>query len=284
MKIKIIYIIVIMLIVTILSCNNNIKKEDDNSIIAKIGENYLYYNQIFIPNNITDTAEFIKNETNKWIKNQLLYIEAVKYLPKEEKEAIEPLINDYKQQLYINSYIDLYVKTKLDTIVTNNEVFEYYNKNKIFYKLPENIVKAIFIKIPANAPKINKIENLLKSKKEKDVEKLNIYCAKYAEKFDDFKGNWVEFSEVLKLIPNQIENSTSTLKNKHILTSKDSLYYYFIDIYDYKLEKDTTPLIFVKNEIIEQISKKKKKDIIKKLEYDLMKDNENKKTIEILNK
>jgi len=273
-----------MLIVTILSCNNNIKKEDDNSIIAKIGENYLYYNQIFIPNNITDTAEFIKNETNKWIKNQLLYIEAVKYLPKEEKEAIEPLINDYKQQLYINSYIDLYVKTKLDTIVTNNEVFEYYNKNKIFYKLPENIVKAIFIKIPANAPKINKIENLLKSKKEKDVEKLNIYCAKYAEKFDDFKGNWVEFSEVLKLIPNQIENSTSTLKNKHILTSKDSLYYYFIDIYDYKLEKDTTPLIFVKNEIIEQISKKKKKDIIKKLEYDLMKDNENKKTIEILNK
>ena len=281
-----VYKLSVFLLITLfflVSCKTNESENIKTNPVANVNGVFLYNEDIYIPENITDTAGYIDEFTDKWIQDKLIYNEAVKNLPNETKEEFNNLVQDYKSQLYLNAYKELYIKQKLDTNVMNSEIIKYYNDNIGQYKLSQNIVKAIYIRIPRKAPKVYKVRNWLKSNKPGDLEKLNTYCAQYSDKFDDFQGDWILFDDVLNFFPKKITNQASVLKYRKLFETRDSTFYYYIDVDDYKLVNDTTPVIFVKNEIIDDIIKQRKKELIKTMKQNLFEDAKSKNEIEFFN-
>jgi len=266
------------------SCKTNESENENLNPVARVSNDYLYTEDIYIPESIEDTNSYVNEFSDNWIQDKLIYNEAIKNLPNQTKYEYNKLVEDYKNQLFLNAYKELYIKQKLDTNVSNSEILEYYKKNIGEYKLTDNIVKAIYIKIPVKAPKVYKVRNWLKSNKPEDLEKLNTYCTQYSNKFDDFQGDWILFNDVLQFFPKKISNQNSVLKYKHLLETRDSSFYYYIDVDDYKLAQDTTPVIFVKNEIIDDIIKIRKRELINRMKQDLYDDAKNKKEIEFFNK
>jgi len=263
----------------LISCKTNEADKHKSKPIAKVNDYFLYKEDIYIPENIVDSNDYIKLFVDTWVQDKLIYQEAIKNLPNITKNEFSSLVDDYQSQLYLNAYKELYIKQELDTVVSNSEIEKYYNTNIDRYKLYDIIVKSIYIKIPRNAPKVYKVRNWLKSSKTNDIEKLNTYCAQYSDKFDDFQGDWILFDDVFKFFPRKVSNPSSVLKYKSLFETRDSTFIYYIDVDDYKLKNDTTPVIFVKNEIIDDIIKQRKKELIKTMKQNLYDDATNKKEV-----
>lgn len=253
------------------SCSNKNETEKNGKIIAQTQKAKLYLNDIDIPQE-QDSSEYLKKYAKDWLTTQLLFEESEKYLNEKEKQKLQKLINDYKKFLYITNYKQYYTDKNLDTIISKSDLFNYYRQNKANYILKENIVKATYIKVPRKAPKVWQVRKWVKSNKAGDVELLNAYCVQYADKLDDFDGEWIAFNKVLSIFPKQVSNQEYTLKHKDFLETRDTSFYYYLDIDSFKLVNDTAPMSYIEPQLSDKILAKRKKELLLQLKNNIFDD------------
>ncbi|MFO8236579.1 MAG: peptidyl-prolyl cis-trans isomerase [Bacteroidales bacterium] len=264
------WISVLAIFFAIVGCNN--KPEEGKKTIAKIYDKYLYMSDLnrVIPKNKTeeDSTQMAKKYIDNWIKKQLLLKKAEQNLSEESKD-IQKQIEEYKTSLLIYKYHQQLIDQKLDTALEKNEVQEYYENNKSNFMLDNNLIKALFIKLPVNSPNIEKVKEWYKSDDQEDMTKLQDYCYRYAEKFDDFNDNWIVFKNLLNKIDHDIDNSDQFLQYNDYIEIKDSMHQYLIKINDYKLKGNTAPVSYVEDKIKTLLINKRKYQLLDKLEKDL---------------
>ncbi len=243
----------------LLSCDMiKMKKEPEASseqsiIIASVYDNKLYEHDIkgMVSENISrqDSANIISRYVNNWIRKQLLIHEAASRIDFDEAE-LERKILDYRYALMVYEYEKYYIDRALDKTVSEEEIKEYYNQNIANFELKQNIIRGIFIKVPKEAPKIEKLKKLIVSNKTKDIKDLRSYCFRFATTYSLDDSLWVNFDEVIKNTPLMgIPNKVQFLKENDYIESEDQDYLYFIKIHEYKISDERPPLEFVKDEI-----------------------------------
>lgn len=276
------WIIIITILLAFVSCNQ--KPEEGKKPIAKIYDKYLYMSDLkrVIPENKTeeDSAQMAKKYIDKWIKKQLLLRKAEENLSDESKD-VQKQIEEYKTSLLIYKYHQQLIDQKLDTVIEQEEIEEYYEQNKSNFVLDKELVKALFIKLPSNTPNMEDIKRWYKSDDQEDVSKLQDYCYRYAEKFDDFNDNWIILNNLLNKINHNIDNPDQFLRNNKSLEVEDSESQYLIRIYDYKLKGNTAPVSYVEDKIETLLINKRKYQLLEKLEKDLYNEALNKNEFEI---
>ncbi|MCK7534950.1 MAG: hypothetical protein MZV63_30130 [Marinilabiliales bacterium] len=72
-------------------------------------------------------------------------------------------LNEMRNNLLIYQYQQQMIIQKLDTMVTDNELQDYYVGNLSTFTLTSNLVRALFIKVPATMPDLDKIRQLYRS-------------------------------------------------------------------------------------------------------------------------
>jgi len=159
----------------------------------------------------------------------------------------------------------------MDTLVTDDQILTYYNKHSDNFKLDSSVVKSIFIQIPKSKSDRYKVMGWIQSNKEDDLIALEDYCYQNAQNFD-MGENWQYFGNILARIPKRINNPDEFLKTNKYIESSDSLYAYYVAIQDYRLSKETTPLIFVKSKIQDIIINHRKVKLIEDLENNIYND------------
>ena len=114
--------------------------------------------------------DFCSNKLNidKWIRKQLLLEKAELNLTPSQKD-VEIQLNDYRSSLLIYKYEQEWIKQNLDTVVAENEIREYYKLYSGNFILDENILKALYVKIPVFSPNIDKVKKWYKSDKNDDL-------------------------------------------------------------------------------------------------------------------
>ena len=119
------------------------------------------------------------------IKKQLLLQKAELNLTEEQKD-VHNQIEEYRSSLLIFKYEQSLILQKLDTVITQTEIEEYYNENPSNFILDINLIKALYIKLPRKAPNVEALRQLYSSEKEDDIQQLESYCYQYATKYDFF--------------------------------------------------------------------------------------------------
>ncbi len=277
MKIFFLYLIVLL---GLIACNNEAINIDKNTI-ARVNSKYLYASDIeYILNyntNSEDSAELVREFIKNWINEELKLIKAENNISNIQSDVNLQLLK-YRNRLIINKYEQKIIQQKLDTIISETEINQYYLKYPNNFILNETYIKGLFIKVPKASPKIYNLIRWYKSAKEEDTEKTKQYCFDYADMYEDFNGEWVNVDIISNLFPINIKEKN--IQNKYI-EQKDSLNKYLLNIDDKKLIGDVAPINIVRNEIKKIILNKRKIDIIKKLEVDAFENAKNKKQIEI---
>lgn len=251
------------------------KKEPDESneqsaVIARVYDNNLYEHDIkgIVSENVSkqDSANIISRYVNNWIRKQLLIHEAASKIDFDQAE-LERKILDYRYALMVYEYEKYYIDQTLDKTVTEEEIKEYYNQNIANFELKQNIIRGIFVKVPKEAPKIDKLKKLIVSNKSKDIKDLRSYCFRFATSYSLDDSLWVNFDEVIKNTPLMgIPNKVQFLKENDFIESEDQDYLYFIKIHEYKISDERPPLEFVKDEIENIIINRRKIKLSNELE------------------
>ena len=212
-----------------------------------------------------DSIVIVRNYINDWIKKQLLLNKAELNLSEEIKD-IEKEIEDYRSSLLIFKYKQELIKQKLDTLVTDEEIEEYYNEYSGNFVLNHNIVKVLFLKISKEAPEIEKVRWWYKSNSAENKSRLEDYCYQYATKFDNFNDEWIPFNNILMEVPIKIDDQERFLRVQRYIETEDDLFHYFVKINEYSLKSTVQPLEYAKLKIKSIILNKRKFTFLEELE------------------
>ena len=256
--------IVSMLI--LFSCT--LKTRKDDILVAKVGDKFLYFSEMsnIFPTRCSkdDSLALAKLYIDNWIKTKLLLKKAELNLSAEQLN-ISKEIETYRTSLLIYKYEDLLLSEKLDTTVLDSEIQRYYEANIANFSSEEYVVKAMFIKLPVNAPSLWNVRRWYVSDREKDVQDLTNYCQSYAVKYDLFDDEWVQWKNIEKELP-QKEAATKRMTQYDQIEQQDENFIYFVRIKEKRAPGDTTPLTFVKNKVKSIIINKRKLKFISELE------------------
>lgn len=278
-----------LLIIAVMLCVScNFFKETDNRIpVARVGESYLYQEDI---ENIVapgtkeeDSILLISNFITRWATQELLMDGAKRNLPEEQQTEFNKLVSQYKNDLFTKAYLEALVYKHIDTVITVQEAQNIYEANKETFKLNEELVKLRYLSIPLNAINKDEVERRFKRYDTDD----KTFLDGIALQFKSYSFNdtiWVKLSQAADKIPAvNAENKNELLKKSNFIQLKDSLNLYLMQINDVLKQNDYAPLEYVKPTIDQIIINKRKLELIKQLEKDITKDATRNNQFEIYN-
>ena len=253
----------------------NFNSEDtSNEIVASVGSKNLYKNDLLalysVDMNSKDSAIVINNFIENWAKKQIYLQKAALNLPKEKEEALENMVSEYRDDLFINSYREALVAQNLDTIISDDTILNFYTANQAIFKLNEELIKYKYLSFNTNSMDVNKTKDLFSSDAIESVEQL----LEEEFKFSVFQLNdsvWCSYSDLVKSdVFIKSLNKYSILKKNTFIQEKDSVNTHFIQVKDVLKRNEIAPLAYVKPVIKQMILHKKRLQYLKELEDKLI--------------
>ncbi len=242
--------------------------------VARVNNKYLYKSElqgIIAPGtNAADSAVIIKRYIDNWVRQQVYLAEAEKNISADNQE-FNRKVENYRNSLIIFSYENQYIRDNLDTVITPELMAEYYEKHQDEFKLREHIVQVRFIKLPLDAPNVNTVRRLIRSESEQDFIALEDYCINHAASYFIDSNSWFIFSDILRDMPINPQNTEAFLRNNSFLERTDDFYRYFLFIKDYRLEGSASPMAFQSDNIKAIILNHRKQKLINEFRHELFK-------------
>jgi len=265
------YPLFISITLLILSCSN-INNDNSNDLIARAGENFLYQNDLPSFSSRQDSLLRYKNFVELWAKEKLLYDLSLTNLSQSKKNELDLLIEKFKIDLYINSYKDLIVNSRIDSIVTNEEIESYYNANIDNFTLNETLLKYRYLKVPSDNININRIRRYIQRLSNDDRDFLDSLNFQFAElKVND--SVWFAERDVISSIEfiNQT-NKSNFMRVNRLYEIKDDQYINYFIVKDLLKSGNIPPLSYLYDRIKLNIINQRRVDLIKNINKEILND------------
>ena len=224
-----------------------------------------------------DSILFAEHYIRSWAEEILLYEKAANNIP--DNVDVEKLVENYRKALIMHTYQQELINQKLTNDIPEQELAEYYGKNKELFKLESPLIKGLFIKVPLTAPQLNNVRRWYKSDKQDAVESLEKYSLQNAVKYEYFYDKWVPVTDVLDLIPLKDEAPEEYVNKHRQIELKDTAYYYFLNVSDYRGVGEEKPYEFARPEVKDLLVNQKRVSFMEQVKSDLYQQAASKKKI-----
>ena len=267
------------------SCGKFIKNDSENRPIARVGNVFLYAEDVnkLLPEGTTpqDSAALVTNYINNWAIKQLLLTKAEINLPEERLQEFEALVNDYRIDLYTRAYREALVLQAQDTTVTDNQLLTVYQKEKENFKLKEKLVQLRFVELPKQFLNKDEVTERLKRFDEDDLHYLDSIGVQFRKlNFND--SLWVPLGRIMEEIPPlNYENEGQYLKKSQFFELEDSMAVYLGIVSDVLEPNEIAPLPYVKPTIKQILLNRRKLEYLRNLETELIDEATKDKTFEV---
>ncbi len=250
-----------------------LERRPDDTLLAEAYNNRLYLEDIeaiISPGTSPgDSAAIIDRYVDQWVEQQVFLHHARSGLPSEKKD-FERQVTDYENSLLRHAFESELALKEMDTMVMEQEIENFYEKNKAQFTLRNNIVKATYIKLPLSASDISIARSLYRSEDQNDLVELENYCLENAATYLISPDNWMLFYDILTDMPLDLDDPASYLRDNTYAEITDNYYRYFLSIHEYRLKGDISPISFEKDNIRTLILSRRKKDFIQSKRRDFM--------------
>jgi hypothetical protein len=260
---------------TLVACDY-IKKPQEPESVARVGDDFLFRSDLqnLVPNGTSkeDSIAIVKSFIDRWATQKLLFEAAELNLTNEKVDELNQLIKQYKVDLFTNAYLEELIIRKVDTIVSNDEINQYYEANKQFFKNPNELVKLRYINLVKENPKFEKIRAKFNSFTPKDKNEL----AEMAIQFKSYAFNdsiWVDINQVYEKLPFiNADNKSKYVSNGMSYQFPDSTTVWMVKIKQVLPKDSPTPLQFLRPTIKQVIINKRKVELLQTIENEITND------------
>jgi len=252
--------------------------------LARVYDKYLYPSDmsgIFTAaSNSEDSVKIVGAFINQWIRKQLLVRHAEFNVPARNKN-FETMLEDYRASLLIYEYEKQLVREKVDTLVTNSQIEDYYEKNLQSFKLDKPVVKALYMRMEKSNSKVPDMKRLIQSNSDRDFEQMLSIGQQQADRFDFFNDEWASFPLIMEKIPGTPENLDEFLQGSSHWISEDQDYIHFLLIRDYLKSGQIAPVEYIREQIKGLVLSRRKLDYIEQIQNEVLQDAMSGQQIEI---
>ena len=278
-------ILIIFLIFVANGCGE-FKNKRQNQLVARVDNNYLYMTDIdnlrIKFSSYSDSIVQIQNFINSWATNHLLYDKAILNIRAKNKISLNKLVEQYRLDLFNNSYKSSIIKAQIDTLITKQQLLEYYRVNTSVFLLKEPLYRYRFIELPKN--NIDRKEIKKRFTRFSNLDKIFLDSLSYQFSNSFLNDSlWFKKNEIIKNAPFFSSKKFLTLKKSQIFELEDSIQVYLFKIEDDLLKNEIAPLSSVENTIRNIVFNQRKLEFLKKFDKEIINDAIQNKKFEIYN-
>ncbi|WP_340075097.1 peptidyl-prolyl cis-trans isomerase [Leptobacterium sp. I13] len=263
-------ILLLSISVFLFSCELTKEKREEN-IIARVGNNYLYKNDI---RNITgeglskeDSTNIVTSFINTWAKKHLLVEKAKINLSQDKVADFEKLVDEYRMDLYMAAYKEALIAKNMDTVVYNEEMKEYYEEHKENFRLNEDLIKLRYIHLNEGFSDMEEVKERFMRFDNEDKDTLQDMAIQFNSYFLN-DSSWIKKVQFFQKVA--MDNSNIDLKKSQFFELTDSLGVYLVHINDVLERNDVAPAEYVAPTLKQIILNKRKLEFIRNLEKDII--------------
>ena len=256
------------------------KETPELDAVARVNSSYLTKEELnkALPSGLSpeDSTLYRNNYIKMWATKELL-LEKARINVDDDNGEIEELVKNYEKELLIDRYKKALLQQELDTLITDSDIDDYYEKNKNVYRLNEDLMKLKYIHFSEDMSDRKNIVKLFRSEDKTDQENL---VARELE-FYSFSFNdsiWVSYSDVEKRLP--FLKDEKNIKKDQFIQKEDSLGVYLLAVKDMRHRNEVAPKEYVIPTIRQMILHKRKLELMIEIEKTLMVDAINNKQFE----
>ena len=276
------YLLQLLLIIFLVSSCDYFRAPKEPKAIARVGKSFLYEDDILnlVPSGTSkkDSIAIVKSFIDNWATKKLLFEASERNISKAKTTEFNELIEKYKVDLYTKNYIEDLVVRQIDTLVTDEQIKMYYDKNKQFFNNSSELVKMRYINLVKENPKFVNIKSKFSSftkKDRKDLEQQAVNFKSYA--FND--SIWVDINQVFEKLPFvNLENKDRFISNGINFQYPDATTIWLVKVNKVLPKDSPTPLEFLKPTIKQIIVNNRKLELVNTIEKEITNDaiNDNK--------
>ncbi len=255
------FIIILSCVFAVVACGKPNKGKPEKPLATVFGKS-LYPSDIEgIGAGISakDSALLVNSYIENWAKEQLVMAIAEQNIP--DDLDVNKLVEDYRKSLIRYTYEQKLVEQRMDSVVTDKEIEQYYRSALDQYQLDKTIVNGYFVKLSKDAPEQDSLKSWWKMTTTSDKQKLTDYCRTYADKFLIEDSIWVSVDYLAAEFP------VSTLKEGSVSSSLTTVvnttdYIYLIRVNKVVRQGEVAPISYVKDKIEKIILRKRKFELL----------------------
>jgi len=274
-----------LLILFLFSVSCNQFKVSKEEVIARVGSVYLYRTDLekeldlFI--NKDDSILKTRNFIDQWARNQIILQQAKINLNLEEIESLDALIDQYKIDLYSNTYKQTVLNKSIDTIISVQELDSFLIQNQSIFKLNSPLYQVRYIQLPHDNVDVNEIKRSFQRFNTEDVYFLDSLSFQFTNHIL-VDSVWINKSNLLSEISflNQ-ENLNKYIKKSQFFEIEDSLGVYLFFVKNHLMKGDIPPNEVLSPTIKNIILNQRKLKFNKQFEKNILHDAIKSKTYEI---
>lgn len=264
------YILIPLVILS--ACSNLFRSEPEDPVVARANDKYLHISELNarIPDGLSerDSITLAENYISKWIQNEILIQKAKESLNASNQDFSKQL-EEYRNSLLLFALEQELVSQYLDTVLTSQEIEDYYIENSSQFELKGNIVKFDYIKVADSSKHLREFRDLLKSDDTVNTAELTTFAEMNATDYW-FASEWISFNDLLEGIPLEMDNQALFLRRNNYTEVEDSLYIYLVRINDYKTANSISPIEFERNKIRNIILNARKIELIERKRQEII--------------
>lgn len=255
----------------LISCSDSDNKgAGKDAVVAQVGESRLYKSDIekSLGSDVKLHDLNVKIFTHNWVRNQVVLQKANNSLTEGEKDFSKEL-KDYRNTLLRYFYESKIVNASVDTVVSNNEVLEYYQQNSKNFELKENFVKVRAVRMSHSFKDIvkrkamfNYSDSLGKVKYDNWVEENNLETVRY----DSTWVRWESFKEQVPIKTLNDESFLAATNYREFWGAKDV---WILKITGYRLKDNISPIELVTDKIKRILINQRKVTVVKNMEEEV---------------
>lgn len=266
------YLWVSLILAMFFSACQGKKTEDKGEVVVSVYGKKLYKtdleNIVYEGISYHDSVVRAKVYIDKWVRNQLLIRQAENNLTSEQLDFSKRL-EEYRNSLVINKYETELINQNLDTEVTEDQIYDYYNKNRAEFRMNRDIVQLAYVTLPNDSKKKWVFTKLFRDYDTLMIDSLTSLANQYAISYDFNIKEWHNFDEVINTYDLKVKDNRSFLNEKKVLVVNNDETYTLVKICDYRFVGDESPCEMETDRIKYIILSNRKKELLEKLYNDL---------------
>ena len=273
----------LLLILFVSSCQ--LKEVSSDKIVARVNNQYLYASEVndHIRANLSsaDSTSMAKNYINAWVKEQLLLEKAVFNLNPSQQTSLENLIRQYRNDIFIKTYQEEWLKSRMDTLLTPQEIEAYYKENKQNFKLHQDLVRGRYVQLPlANFNKAS-VSRALRRFNDSDRNYLDSISLQFNSAYLN-DSVWFRpqafFNRINRSSPQEYDRY---LKSKRFFEIEDSIDLYLVFVEEVRRRNEIAPLSHINPTLKQILLNKRKLETMRQFDNDILEEAIKNKTVEI---
>lgn len=249
----------LLILPVVTSCRHKPNGQDwqnDEDIIVTIGDSVLYRVDVEkrIPSGLErkDSIAMFEALVNSWIETNLLLDYASENIA--NMSEIEETVERFRRQLIVEEYKR---QMKLSArALPEDSIKKWYDSHQETYKLERPLIKGLFVKVPRQTGNAARIETLISSGSDADIDKFESDYLGSVSQYSYFRDEWVDWEVISAMIPARIENPDEFVRENRLFKTEYNGMTYFLQITSYLNSGETMPYDYAKNLISDYLREK----------------------------